>query len=211
MARGYVAGATAHWTFSETVYDNTHKFYNVVSNAYHLTTVAVTSAKRAYGSQGSRYLLDKGYTKYRNAITGDIYVGYSYAGAQLLGDSIVGTTTFNKVANYAANLTNHNLADSYILFTGSEWDRSNTTIWGNATRSGWYVAATPKAWFIEELNQVNLDNLLNAGYKDIVFVKVNVNSVDNRTYLEELISFDTAMKGSYLRQTYETQVTILFF
>ena len=203
MARGYVAGATAHWPFNETVYDNTHKFYNVVSDAYHLITTNVTSAKRAYGIQGSRYLLDKGYTKYRNAITGDIYVGYSYAGAQLLADTIVGTTTFTKVANYAANLTNHNLADSYILFAGDSWDRSDTAIWSAATRAGWYLAATPKSWFIDELNQVNLNNLLNTAYKDIVFVKVNVNSVNNRVYLEELFSFNQPMTGNFLQQTYE--------
>lgn len=198
MARGFVTGAEAHWTFSEKILSSNYdKFSDVTGNGYHLTCVNITSSKRIYGIEGSRYSLDKGHSVYRNSVKGDLYFGVNYAGNPLYADTYSGEYTHTRIRNWAGNLTNHNLADSLILFADASWDRSDATIWSNAARAGYYDAANPKRWHPTELNQRTIDLWLNTAYKDIVFTKVSTDSIyeANRNYLEELISYDTVKAG----------------
>jgi hypothetical protein len=191
MARGHIAGATAHWTFNEEI-ENSNKYYDVTGNGNHLTPYNITSAKRKYFANGSRWSLDHGHTLYNHATQGNLYVGNSDAGTQLLGDSLVLDYTYTKVRTHAGNATNHNFADSLIRFPlGSKWDRSNVTIWSALARAGYYDISNPTDWHPSELNQMNIDSWLNTAYCDIVFVKASTDSISTRNYVQEIFSYSS--------------------
>jgi hypothetical protein len=199
MARGFVTGAEAHWPLNVEFSALGAIFYDVSGNGNHMATVAMASTKKVYGIQGSRYLLDKGYTYYYIAGQGSVYVGLSYAGTQLMGDTIVyGGYTFPKIKSQVGSLTNHNLADSLVIMAGAGWDRSDAGIYQATARAGYYDAANPKRWHPLELDQELIDSWMIAAKRDINFVKTSVDSVDSRNYLQELFSYSTAKAGSDL-------------
>lgn len=83
----------------------------------------------------------------------------------------------------------HNLADSFIEFSGSQWDRSNATIFNDSARIDDYDASYPKRWHISKLNIDIIYHLLNDNYKGTLFPNLYVNSYKNRQYVKEIFSY----------------------
>jgi hypothetical protein len=192
MARGFVAGATTHWTFSEKITGDNDFIYDVTGNGNHLIPRGINITKRKFGLTGSRYLLDKGYTHYHSA-AGDYYIGLNNAGTQIAADSVALTDgyTYYKIKNHIGNLVNHNLADSMIDIPIAVWDRSNTTIFENIARTGYYDASNPDLWHPTELTQQNIYMCLKSTCKCIDFIKMSTDSIYIRDYLQELFSYNT--------------------
>lgn len=171
---------------------------DISGNGNHLTGVVMSPAvNKRYSADGSRLLLDYGFAKY-SCGWDDIYVPLTVSGAEI---TITAPAGYNKTleGNHAGSLTRHNLADSYIVFVGAEWDRSDTTIWNDQARTGYYdatSATTRRTWHISELNNLRINAWANTGYKGINFVKIADNSYKDRKVLEEIITVDTEITGT---------------
>jgi hypothetical protein len=188
MNRGYVAGAAAYYPLS----GNLTYLRDVSGNGMHLTFY---DCSISYGSFGSRYCLDHGYSKYENANNSILNIPY-------LETSLPDTTfttpgTYSKLADIEADLLNHNLAFSYINIPYDKWDRSDETIWSDKARvliaeGGRYDATNPNRWHASELNRIILKDYANTDYKGLVF------SINNSINLTELISYENNKTGSDL-------------
>jgi hypothetical protein len=184
---------------------------DVSGNGYHLTTIDGTANNTSivYDSSGSRYLLDKGYSKYRyygasrttTSIKKDLFVGYNESGVPLATPAV--PTGFVKLSDHPGSLTQHNLADSYLTFVGNNWSRDNASIYGDMARSttlkdgdgSWYLSGTPKAWHVSELNRVKMNTFFLSAYKGIAFPKVTNNSIDDRQVLTEIVGYASNKTG----------------
>ena len=198
--RGALTGAAAHWIFSEICYGGGGIFYDVSGNGNHLTAANVISTDRAYGVEGSRWMLDKGYSLYYNSTEGFYYLAHDENGDPIGGATLVYNNTFTKLSEHAGSLINHNLADS--LITIPLWDRSDVAVYSNLARAvgTFYDAGNPTRWHPLELNQSDMDSWLMPDYQQINFIKAHTDSVVVRDYLEELISYDTVKTGSDLKK-----------
>jgi len=194
--RGSVDGAAAHWTMSEGYDGSGAKFFDVSGNNIHLDIVNDAVGKRAFSIYGSRYPLDNGYTLYYDELDLDnyIYVPLDMNGSQIMGDDIF-ANTFHKLKEYSGSLSNHNLANSYIIFAGDNWDRSNTSLYTALARGSDYDVSDPKKWHITKLNQLHIHSWLMSDYRDINFVKGSTNTQDDYNYLTEIISYNTVKAG----------------
>jgi len=96
-----------------------------------------------------------------------------------------------------------NLMDCKIRFTNAFFDRSNTTIWKAAAQTGYYDASNTKDFHISELNQKNLYDWLNTGYRGRLYVKFSDNSVEprDRKLLESVFLYTTDRTGSDMTDT----------
>jgi len=195
-----LTGERAHWVC------NNITPRDLSGNGYHLATITgdATNTSIIYDSSGSRYLLDKGYSLYKysgSSILQDKYVGYKGDGTTLDTPSLV--AGYAKVSDHPGNLTQHNLADSYLTFVGANWDRSDVTIFGDMARqtalmtgsSFPYIVATPKAWHITDLNRVKMNTFFLSAYKGIAYPKITNNSVDDRQVLTEIFGYATNKTG----------------
>lgn len=159
-------------------------------SSYSLYT-AGTGTKKAYGSIDT-YTLDKGYSVYKKAGSPDIEVPNLTDGSEC--NAIITGYAEDSVVN--GNLTYHNLADSKIRFTADFFDRSNATIWKDECRaSDYYDAGNVKDFHISEINFKTLIGWLNTGYAGKFYPKVQVNSINDRKLLKELILYDTDKTG----------------
>ena len=185
--RGIVNTPLAHYPCNSWV------LHDAGPNGYHLTGVNLTAAKKAYGTTGSRHLLDKGYTLYRGgAVEPFYYVPYTDAGAAIATPTIPENYYIDSdVPQHAGSLVNHNLADSFIIFSGAGWDRSSETIYNAMAReaSTRYLSGTPKAWHITEVNHSVIHHFSNVDYNGTNFPKITGNSTWNRGALTEIISY----------------------
>jgi len=197
-----LTGERAHW-----ICDNINP-RDLSGNGYHLNTLDGTSANtsRLYSSQGSRYLLDKGYSRYGfsgSSIKEDKYVGYKGDGTALVSSGLI--AGYSKITDHTGNMGQHNLADSYLTFVGANWSRDNTTIFGEMARQtaamtgerSWYLSGTPKLWHSSEFNRVKLNSYFNSSYKGIAFPRVvGGNSVDNRVGYLEILGYASNKTGA---------------
>jgi hypothetical protein len=194
MARGYVSEAISHWSCSNP--QSTFLFES--ENGYHATIVGDYTVTTAYGAEGSRYLLDKGYTLYSNAFN-DYYLPLKSDGTE---NSVTWPATHTGTKKKWVRIgmtTEHNLASSMLLFAGSEFDRSNVTIyndWARNITSSFYDAINPKAWHIEELNNLMHVNWFNVGYKGLIFVKTGTSTYYHREKLENVFCLSENATGT---------------
>ena len=152
-----------------------------------------------FRSEGSTYLMDNGFTVYNKPGKLDEYVP---SGAS--ADYIVNALEYLVKGDYEGSLTKYNLAPALIQMVGSVWDRSNTTIWNDLARGGFYNDSdsnTKKRWHSTELNQANFKFWANEDYKEIVFSKFENNTLEAGRMLEELMAFDTVRTESVLTKT----------
>ena len=180
------------------LFQNTDYVYDILNGAnsirYWNDKVSISVD---FSANGSPYQLDSGHSIYHNAAIGILNVPY----ANGLPSSGTVPSGFVKIHDIAGDSVKHNLGNSIIRFPlGSAWDRSNTTIYKAAARTGFYDAANPTDWHVTELNQLAMNELwFNTG-QDIAFVKMSANSVDvdDRVKLIELFSYATPKTGSDL-------------
>lgn len=155
---GHINGAKVHWTMNN-IYG-----YDATGNGYHFTlkTGISTAQNIAYGAEGSRYLLDYGYSWYRSLAGLSIYVPKKEDGTRL---TITPETGYVLSKDAAGTSSNHNLADSLIYVNSANWDRSDTTIFNDLARGSDYDAANPKRWHIEKLIYLNMYDWYNEGHE----------------------------------------------
>jgi hypothetical protein len=191
MARGYVAGAIAHWTCSNPL--STFLFEN--ENGYHATITGDYTLTEAYSSYGSRYLLDKGYTLFSNGYS-EYYLPLKYDGTENTAPTWPTTHIGTKRKNaHAGSTTQHNLANSRLTFVGDQFDRSNATIYA-ATASDTkekYDASIPKSWHIEEINNLSHYYWFKLGYQRMIVAKMGTDTYYNREILDHVVSFATEL------------------
>ena len=203
LNRGFVTGATAHWALT-----SPREGYDLSSNAYHLTfylpiyELYVTQGFSAYGSRQS---LEKGYSLYTKDLFKDFFVPYGDDGNPLSSPSVPSGYTF--VKNVAGISNGHNLCDSMIEFSGSEWDRSDASRSTSQARIAptstltaltYYLSSNPKAWHISELNRFVMDYYFNPDYQYQAFANITNNSETDRLSLKELFSYPSKQTGKKL-------------
>jgi hypothetical protein len=190
MNGGSLTGAKAHWTF------NALTCYDVSGNGLHLTEGGTSTANLLeYAVKGSRHLLNIGYSLYETPDKAKYYVPYLDAGTAIVNPTV--PAGYTKTADFAGDLLNHNLADSYLIMSSDTWDKSSTTIYGDAARAhAKYIVATPKYWHIEEFDRVLFNTYLNTDYKGKIYPKVTNNSITDRRKLTEIIEYATNKTGT---------------
>lgn len=151
-----------------------------------------------------------GYTRfssngYSDALAGG-YSCYKLDGSPDINIPLVNGTAISTVAvpagyvkyfDVEGNETLHNFYGSLIEFVGAEFDRSDTDIYEDAARAGYYDAANPKRWHVSEFNRLQLNTWLKESYRGIWFPKINPNSVDieARNRVVEIFSYNTNKTG----------------
>lgn len=199
--RGVVTGSAAHYPLlgvSGLLTTVVKYQYDASGNNLHLICDSVSgheilTSDFKYDSRGSQHGLNVGYTLYENA-NNQIYVPFTDTGAEL--SSPPGLTGYTKTANFTGDSSFHNLSNSEIGFIGSEWDRSDTTIWKSTTRATttYYNSTnitTKKFWHVIELSNIHLSNWSNSGYERKIAVKISDNSYGARRKLEEIMVYTT--------------------
>ncbi len=176
----------AHWPC------DSYNIHDVSGNNYHLTSVALDEDNVLYGTHGSRHALNYGYKAYAKGGSKNYYVPYKRSG------TLVGTPTipqyFYPLMNEAksGDTANHNGADSLIVFSNDNWDRSNVTIFSDTARLGYYDDANPTAWHPSELRQIEALPFYNTNYEGINFIKRSL--VNN--HILEILSYSTNKTGN---------------
>ena len=180
-----------------------------------LTKGAAVNFDNTYLSQveGSSYALNSGYSLYTVKAgfsnTANIYLPYKAGVANTL---TVPATGYVKDSDHPGSTTNHNLADTFIEFSQTGWDRSDVTLWNDSARvvrsaGGYYDSANPKVWHISELNQRVLILYGVTLKKSLNFAKIR-ETVDWRTdcwngdgvNLKEIFSYATNKTGADLEK-----------
>lgn len=171
--------------------------YDCSGNNRHLTCAGITSADYKFSSFGSRHGFDCGYDLYDFRVDtfhltpARIYVGKTIAGASIVNPPI--PSTYLHTVSVDGSLTDYNLCNSLVEFTGDQFDRSNATIWSDLARSvtTFYdstSAATKKRWHSTEITLDIFMNWANDGYKRSVIPKISDTSVYDRKLLTEIFS-----------------------
>ena len=183
----------AHWPC------NSWNINDVSGNGFHMTGSGLTSAKVAYGSEGSRHGLNCGYSKYEYG-NGRIDVFNEFDGTPISSPTLpIGYTKAKKIdgvtdADYVGDLLNHNGVDSRIVFTGANWDRSNVTNYHIDARVADYGSASPRSFKVDVLEQFQLNNKANSGYQGLNYVK------RDNSGIKELFSYDSNKIGNNLNK-----------
>jgi hypothetical protein len=192
FTRGTLTGAKAHY---DCVLREDNIVLDLSGNAYHMTGVNLVKTTKTvkWLPGGSLHSLNVGYTRYTKFPDKDWYIPNLDAGTEL-------TTGFNipagyvKDATYAGSLTYHNGADSSILFSDANWDRSDTAVCAYGARKAWTLALRhyyygtdyKKVWDIAELNNVNISNYFETASRGLFFCKFT------GRLLTDLYGFSTA-------------------
>jgi len=167
---------------------------DVSGNNNYLGAAAAMDNDDKYYADNTTYLLDNGYSIYRNASKINWYIPHDING------NVIDRTVYQRVRakSVDGNADYFNLADAMIEFQGDAFDRSNTTIYTDEARLNYYDAANPKRWHSEELNRLIMNDYFNDGYKGIIFPSCSSNSYDDRGYLKEIFAYNTNKSGSEL-------------
>jgi len=159
------------------------------SNNYCTWTATPTAVYRA---DASPYLMDSGFTIYERVDEVDEYVPYG-ADASIITTVVLDNERYNYLVKetIAGSATKHNLAPSLIDFVGATFDRSDTAIWENTARAGFYDAGNTNRWHTTELNQQTFKLWLKSAYQEIVFTKFSDNEIGTGSILEQIFSYST--------------------
>lgn len=116
------------------------------------------------------------------------YIPSREAGATWVGSRIVG--------EFYSGIINS--GDCAIRFSNAFFDRSNSTIWKAAARSGYYNVSDPLVFHISELSQRNFYNWINDGYKGRAYVNFVNNSIEkfDRKSIKSIFLYNTDRTGS---------------
>jgi len=149
-----------------------------------------------YYTDINAWILDYGYDWYQYGLDPD-YVrtvpydtdGNAYIPSREAAEPWVAT----RIVRQAEGSAKINAMDCAIRFTNSFFDRSNTTIWAAAARTGYYDASDPYFFHISELNQKTLYDWLNDGYRGRAYVHYSDNSIEqyDRKVLKEVFVYAT--------------------
>lgn len=167
--------------------------YNLANTSNNGTWSATPTT--VYLAGASTYLMDYGFSIYEKPGVADQYVPYGGSTTYLTG-----TLDYQLKETFAGNLTKYNLAPALIQFSGATFDRSNTDIWEDAARTGYYdatSATTKKRWHSSELNQYYLHNWAKTAYKDIIFTKYQDYQTETGRILQEIFCYN------YAKPTYQ--------
>jgi predicted secreted protein len=187
--------------FYPTLWDGT----DVSGGENHLIANALFDSDKYY-SNISTYCLDYGYSVYKKLYYPDITVPNTPVGVAVARTF----SGYTLVKTVAGNLTNHNLADSKLEFTGvssANWDKSDGILFSSIVQDynfsdvqyfRYYDAANPKRWHISELNKITMNLFYNTNHKGLTFPKITNNSINDRSILTELIGYNTDKTGSDL-------------
>jgi hypothetical protein len=165
--------------------------YDVSENANHGTWFAAPTT--VYMANGSSYLLDNGFAIYEKANSPDVYIPTGFSANYFTA------LNYQLRETISGSLTKYNLAPSLVQFTGASFDRSDTTIWSNSARAGYYdatSAVTKKRWHSSELHQENFHYWANENYQDILFSKFDNNTYETGRMMTELASMSEAKTGA---------------
>lgn len=170
-----------------------------------LTWSTANSVELSYNLNGSSHLIEKGYSLYyinnERAIVPNLLNGTKITNPTLAANSIFG-------GDYGSQSLY--ILDCIIRFTQDFFDRSNTTIYSDLARLGYYDVNNKKDWHGTELNVFSGYNLFNEGYKMTLFVKYAdkttndlpseifkypsditiTNAVSNKSYCNEVFPFE---------------------
>lgn len=149
-----------------------------------------------YLSGGTEYYFQNGFTIYEKVGENDEYVPYG-------GDISILTNTLERVGYFIKKVVDgyeykHNLYPSLIVFTDDSFDRSDTEIFEDDARTGYYDSLNPGRWHTSEFNQKTFKSWLKAAYQEIIFTKFFDNTIDTGFYLQEIIVFNTVKTGTDL-------------
>jgi len=164
------------------------------SGTYHLISSGLSLVIESYGDKGSRYGLDYGFRLYKTGL-GDEYVPLKNDGtgiASISSDAVL-------LSTHAGNSTNHNLANSNILFVGDEWDRSSTTYFENLARliEYGYLAASPKEWHISLINNLLFQSWGKTNHKAHNICKITDYSYKGRSVMNAIITSIDDLASEY--------------
>ena len=180
-------------------YNNKNKWYLTGQGKYEFDNIGtqdlywVGTALPLYGSQGSTFLLDNGYTVWTKIGELDEYMPNTALNTRREAASVFLTAAvYTRSADINGSSSNHNAAPSMIDFTVSaldNFDRSNTTIFSALARAGAdYNAGTPYRWRIQDISSPNgYYTWKNAGHQWRQFSKVDSED-EIILLLEEIIS-----------------------
>jgi hypothetical protein len=169
---------------------------DVSGNTHHLiyATTALNPLNKCY-SDISTYMLNYGYSRYKSITNGmgypDIYIPYGVNGLPIDRTGVFVDASFNAYVNvedHDGNLTNHNLADSYLLMPTNNWDKSDALIYANVVRTrSFYDAANPKRWHISELDYLVFSDCCKALHEGLNFFKITDTSLYYKDGVRKLL------------------------
>jgi hypothetical protein len=152
--------------------------YDYSGNAKSLETRYYSAGVNVgYSINGSRYMLDTGWTLWQHATNPDLIVPYGNT-----TNPIASAYSITKI--YAGDVDGLNMADCMIGFNESQsddsaltiFDRSDTDIFEDTARTGYYDStnlATKSRFHISELYPYEKFRVMfKTAYKDIAFVKI---------------------------------------
>lgn len=170
-----------------------------VKGRFNLTATNGVATDIGYGVNGSKYLLDNGWTLWKKLVTPTEYKEKVPYGAVTTDLAAAG---FNLKETHSGDLLNYNLAEAMLVFVEAGWDRSDTTIYSANARASTtkYIAATPKAWHPSELDYSVMRFFANDGYKGKCFPKISDTSTYDRKTLKEIISYATDKTSADLKK-----------
>lgn len=218
----YVTGLQYHYP---TIIDWT----DISGNDNHLS--ATTQHPAVTYQKLNSWKLDYGFDRYRTLEKWHVYeylTGFDYeVPRDAIGTQFARTfLNYNhkKIHEFEGSSNKINLARCRIKFKNAFFDRSNTTIWNDKARGGYYDVTDPDAvlcggqyighynpddtfsFHISELNQRTINEMLNDDYKGFLFIKCTDNSIeDNHSWFDkkelvEIFLYNTRVVGANQRK-----------
>lgn len=127
--------------------------------------------------EGSLHVMEHGYTEYYDELADTseptpIFVPKKLDGTRRDMTATAIVNGYEYMPDASLDLSHPGCELYKLRFTDSFFDRSNTSIWGNAARlTSYYDSVNTKDFHPAELNQFLLHSWLNDGYKGRLFVK----------------------------------------
>jgi len=165
---------------------------DISGNGYHLNYGSLDNSMQCcnFDSFGSSNLLDTNFIIYKSST----HIIKIYCPEKDLKGNDLTLTDFEEYPEgvHITSLDFLNLPNCAILFSGDEWDRSNTSLYENEARSSttYYDSSRPKLWHVDELNNLMFQVWAKDGHKGRNFVKITDNSYKSRKLLKYICTFN---------------------